>query len=40
MIHNDMYYYDLIRYNIKKYREKANLTQQQLADLAGITMNY
>lgn len=39
MIHNDMYYYDLIRYNIKKYREKANLTQQ-LADLAGITMNY
>ena len=40
MIHNDIYYYDIIRYNIKKYREKANLTQQQLADLAGITMNY
>lgn len=40
MIHNDMYYYDIVRYNIKKYREKANLTQQQLADLAGITMNY
>lgn len=40
MIHNDIYYYDIVRYNIKKYREKANLTQQQLADLAGITMNY
>ena len=40
MIHNDTYYYDIVRYNIKKYREKANLTQQQLADLAGITMNY
>ncbi len=40
MIHNDMYYYDIVRYNIKKYREKANLTQQQLADLADITMNY
>ncbi len=40
MIHDDMYYYDIVRYNIKKYREKANLTQQQLADLAGITMNY
>ncbi len=26
--------------NIKKYREKAGLTQQQLADKAGISMNY
>ncbi len=40
MLHEDNYYYDIVRYNIKKYREKANLTQQQLADLAGITMNY
>lgn len=40
MIHNDNYYYDLVRHNIKENRLKANLTQQQLADKAGITMNY
>ena len=40
MIHDDNYYYDIIRKNIKKYRKKANLTQQQLADKAGISMNY
>ena len=39
-MHNDNYYYNLIRTNIKKYRIKANLTQQELADKAGITMNY
>lgn len=37
---SDNYYFDIIRYNIKKYREGANLTQQELADKAGITMNY
>ena len=40
IMHNDNYYYNLIRTNIKKYRIKANLTQQELADKAGITMNY
>ena len=40
MKHDDNYYYDIIRQNIKKYREKAGLTQQQLADKAGISMNY
>lgn len=40
MKHDDNFYYNLIRQNIKKYREKANLTQQQLADKAGISMNY
>ncbi len=40
MKHSDTYYFDIIRDNIKKYREAANLTQQQLADKAGITMNY
>lgn len=39
-IHNDNYYFDIIRFNIRKYREAANLTQQQLADKAGLTMNY
>lgn len=40
MTHSDTYYFDIIRYNIKKHREAAGLTQQQLADKAGITMNY
>ncbi len=40
MIHDDNYYYDIIRSNIKKYREIKGLTQQQLADKAGISMNY
>lgn len=39
-MHDDNYYYDIIRYNIKKYREKANLTQQELADKVGVSMNY
>ena len=38
--HEDNYYYDIIRKNIKKYRMKKNLTQQQLADKIGLTMNY
>ena len=40
MMHSDTYYFDIIRYNIKKHREAAVFTQQQLADKAGITMNY
>ena len=39
-MHDDNYYFNLIRCNIKKQREKAGLTQQQLADKIGITMNY
>lgn len=40
MMHNDTYYFDIIRKNIKKQREAAGITQQQLADKIGITMNY
>lgn len=40
MMHSDTYYFDIIRYNIRRLREEAKLTQQQLADKAGITMNY
>ncbi len=40
MTHNDAYYFNVIRYNIKRIRESKNLTQQQLADKANITMNY
>lgn len=40
MLHDDNYYYDTIRHNIKKYREIKGLTQQQLADRASVSMNY
>lgn len=39
-IHTDEYYYDIIRDTIKKYRKEKNLTQQDLADLAGISRQY
>ena len=39
-MHSDSYYFEIARKNIKKHREEANLTQQQLADRCGITMNY
>ncbi len=38
--HDDYYYYNIVRKNIKKYRKKAGLTQQQLADLIGASMHY
>ena len=40
MLHDDNYYYDIIGHNIKKYREVKELTQQQLADKVGLSMNY
>ena len=39
-IHTDEYYYNIIRKNIKKYRREKNLTQQDLADLVGISRQY
>ena len=38
--HNDYYYYDIVRKNIKKYRKTANLTQQELADKREVSMHY
>ena len=38
--HSDYYYYDIVRKNIKKERKKAGLTQQDLADMIGVTMHY
>ena len=40
LLTNTIYYRTLIRANIKKERERQGLTQQQLADKAGISMNY
>lgn len=39
-IHTDEYYYTIIRNNIKKYRKERNLTQQDLADLTGVSRQY
>lgn len=39
-MHDDNYYYDIIRKNIKKYRELKGLTQQELADKIDLSMNY
>lgn len=38
--HNDYFYYNIVRQNIKKYRKKANLTQQELADKIDVSMHY
>ena len=38
--HDDYYYYDIVRKNIRKYRKLANLTQQQLADAIDVSMHF
>lgn len=39
-IHDDEYYYEIVRANIKKYRIANNLTHQDLADLSGVSRQY
>ena len=39
-LHNDEYYYEIIRNNIKRIRLEHNLTQQDLANLTGLTRQY
>ena len=39
-IHDDEYYYEVIRKNIRKYRLEQNLTQQDLADMTDISREY
>ena len=39
-IHDDEYYYEIVRANIKKYRIANNLTQQDLAALSGVSRQY
>ena len=34
--HDDEYYYDIIRKNIRKFRISKGLTQQDLADMTDI----
>lgn len=39
-IHNDEYYYTIIRKNIKRFRRLKKLTQQNLADMTGMSREY
>ena len=39
-IHDDEYYYKIIRKNIRYFRLKKNLTQQQLADMIDMSRDY
>ena len=38
--HDDEYYYKIVKTNIKKYRLEHKLTQQNLADLSGVSRQY
>ncbi len=37
---SDDYYYYVVRYNIKKYRKKAGITAQKLADLSHFSHQF
>lgn len=39
-LHDDEYYYTIARKNIKKFRLEQDLTQQDLADLTGLSREY
>ncbi len=39
-IHNDEYYYSIIRKNIRKYRLDKKFTQQDLADMVEMSREY
>lgn len=39
-VKSDMYYYDIVRKNIRKYRKEKGFTQQRLADEADMSINY
>ena len=39
-IHDNEYYYQIIRKNIHKYRLQCKLTQQDLADMTDLSREY
>lgn len=39
-LHDDEYYYKIVRSNIKKFRLEQKLTQQELADISGVSRQY
>ena len=40
IIHDDEYYYKIIRTNIKLFRLEKHLTQQELADMTDLSREY
>lgn len=38
--HDDEYYYQIVRDNVRKYRSEQNLTQQDLADMTDMSREY
>ena len=40
LLHDDEYYYKIIRKNIKRFRLERELTQQDLADMTGLSREY
>ena len=38
--HDDEYYYQIVRQNIRKYRTAQNLTQQELAEMTDMSREY
>lgn len=38
--HADNYYYDIVRYNIRKYRRMADYTQEELGELIDVSDQY
>lgn len=40
IITDDEFYFDVIRKNIRKYRLEYHLTQQELADMTGLSRGY
>lgn len=39
-IHDDEYYYQIVRQNIRKYRTAQGLTQQELAEMTDMSREY
>lgn len=39
-LHDDEYYYQIIRCNLKKIRLQKKLTQQEVADMIGMSREY
>lgn len=39
-LHDDEYYYSIIRKNIRKFRTEKKLTQQELADMTEMSREY
>lgn len=38
--HDDEYYYQIVRQNIRKYRTAKNLTQQELSEMTDMSREY